>query len=371
MADWTKPFEASYRFMRVGRASGFEEEELGGIIGGTLEVNQDTAVYESATLQTVKYFDLGSDFVRGYLDATWEDGTTESVCLGTWLASVPARDVDGPLDSCTAYCDGRLQELQDDSFPAPVAVDAGENIVEMAKAVAVWAGLNVVSTPSDSTLSTMWTFGLDSEGDDEGGSKLQAVNSLLSLAGYSSAYTDELGNVVMKPYIDPAYRNPVWTFEEGVNATFLSKGKEERDSREVCNVVLAIYESDEQTFIGEAVDDDPMSPYSTDPQTGIGRRKVAKYRYDSLPQGSTDQERQASADAKAEELLRTQQATIRRVTVQHVHCPVKVGDVVEVRWPSAKIEGTYVVRTQTVDIGSAGCLTQSELRAFERRRNAE
>jgi hypothetical protein len=44
-----------------------------------------------------------------------------------------------------------------------------------------------------------------------------------------------------------------------------------------------------------------------------------------------------------------------------------VGDVVQVKWPSAGINGTYVVRTQTVDIGSAGCLTQSELRAFERR----
>ena len=357
MADWHRPFTATYRFMRVSRSTGYETAQLDGIKGGTLQLNQDTATFESATLGTASYFDLGADLVRGYLDAEWEDGTAESVCLGTWLATIPGRSVDGVQETCTAYCDGRLQELQDDSFSAPVTVDAGENIVSTAAAIAQQAGLTVVYTPSDAVLGSAWTFGMQSQGEEDGGSKLDAVNSLLSLAGYSAASTDALGRVVMAPYVDPDRRTPVWTFEEGVNATFLSKAEEERDSRDVCNVVLAIYESDEQTTIGEAVDDDPMSPYST---VRLGRRKVAKYTYN-------DSATQAKADAKAAELLKTQQSTIRRVKLSHVHCPARVGDVVQVKWPSAGISGTYVVRTQTVDIGSAGCLTQSELRAFERR----
>lgn len=357
MADWHRPFTATYRFMRVSRSTGYETAQLDGIKGGTLQLNQDTATFESATLGTASYFDLGSDLVRCYLDAEWDDGTAESVCLGTWLATIPGRSVDGVQETCTAYCDGRLQELQDDSFSAPVTVDAGENIVSTAAAIAQQAGLTVVYTPSDATLGTAWTFGLESQGEEDGGSKLDAVNSLLSLAGYGSASTDTMGRVVMAPYVDPDRRTPVWTFEEGLNATFLSKAEEERDSRDVCNVVLAIYESDEQTTIGEAVDDDPMSPYST---VRLGRRKVAKYTYN-------DSATQAKADAKAAELLKTQQSTIRRVKLSHVRCPARVGDVVQVKWPSAGISGTYVVRTQTVDIGSAGCLTQSELRAFERR----
>lgn len=357
MADWHRPFTATYRFMRVSRSTGYEVQQLDGIKSGTLQVNQDTATFESATLGTASYFDLGADLVRCYLDAEWEDGTTESVCLGTWLATIPGRSIDGAKESCTAYCDGRLQELQDDSFSAPVVVDAGENIVATARAIAEGAGLAVVSTPSSATLGSAWAFGLSSSSDDDGGSKLEAVNALLSLAGYGSASTDEMGRVTMRPYTDPTSRTPVWTFEEGLNATFLAEAEEERDSREVANVVLAIYESDEQTTIGEAVDDDPMSPYST---VRLGRRKVAKYEYNSTAT-------QAEADAKASELLRTQQSTIRRVKLSHVHCPARVGDVVRVSWPSAGIDGTYVVRTQTVDIGSAGCLTTSELRAFERR----
>lgn len=357
MADWHRPFTATYRFMRVSRSTGYETAQLDGIKGGTLQLNQDTATFESATLGTASYFDLGADLVRGYLDAEWEDGTAESVCLGTWLATIPGRSVDGAKESCTAYCDGRLQELQDDSFSAPVTVDAGENIVSTAAAIAQQAGLTVVYTPSDAVLGSAWTFGLQSQGEEDGGSKLDAVNSLLSLAGYSAASTDVLGRVVMAPYVDPDRRTPVWTFEEGLNATFLAKADEERDSRDVCNVVLAIYENDEQTTVGEAVDDDPMSPYST---VRLGRRKVAKYTYNSTAT-------QVEADAKAADLLKTQQSTIRRVKLSHVHCPARVGDVVQVKWPSAGISGTYVVRTQTIDIGSAGCLTQSELRAFERR----
>lgn len=360
MADWTKPFEASYRFMRVSRRDGFEDAQLDSIKSGNLQINQDTATFESATLDTASYFDIGSNFVRCYLDAKWDDGTTESVCLGTWLATVPGRSLDGMQENCTAYCDGRLQELQDDSFSAPVSVDAGENIVEIAKGIAEGAGLSVVATPSSSTLGATWTFGLSSEEGSNGGSKLDAVNSLLSLAGYGSASTDEYGNVLMKPYVNPSDRTPVWTFEEGVNATFLAKAEEERDSRDVCNVVLAIFETDEATVIGEAVDDDPQSIYST---YSLGRRKVAKYKYNTSAT-------QAEADAKAASLLKTQQSTIRRVRLQHVHCPARVEDVVEVKWPSAGISGTYVIRTQSIDIGSAGCLTQSELRAFERRADA-
>lgn len=357
MADWTAPFESAYRFMRVSRATGYETAQLDGIKGGTLQLNQDTAVFEGGTVETASSFDVGADLVRGYLDAKWEDGTSESVCLGTWLASIPSRSIDGVRESCTVYLDGRLQELQDDSFESPVTYSAGTNIVNAARAIAEQAGLPVNATPSSATLGTAWTFGLQSEGEEDGGSKLDAVNALLGMAGYSSASTDPMGTVVMEPYVEPSGRSPVWTFKEGLGATFLSKAVEERDSREVCNVVLAIYESDEQTTIGVAVDSDPMSPYST---VNLGRRKVAKYTYN-------DTASQSKADAKAEELLKTQQSTIRRVTISHVRCPARVGDVVDVDWPSAGISGSYAIRKQAVSIGTAGCMTQSELRAFERR----
>ena len=357
MADWHEPFEAAYRFMRVSRLTGYETEQLDGIISGTLQLNQDTETFETADLVAARRLDLGADLVRGYLDATFGDGTVETVCLGTWLCNVPSRRIDGVLEDSTAVLDGRLQELAEDSFDAPVTVAAGENAVSYAVGIAQGAGLACSATPSDSTLTTDWTFGLQASGEEDGGSKLEAVNALLALAGYGSASTDRMGSVVMAPYVDPAQRTPVWTFEEGVNATFLAEADEERDTSAVANVVLAIYEDSESTVIGEAVDDDPMSPYST---VSIGRRKVVKKTYHGTAT-------QAEADAKAAELLKTNQSVIHRVKLQHVHCPATVGDVVRLKWPSAGIDATFAIRTQTVKLGSAGCMTVSELRRFVRR----
>ena len=357
MADWHEPFEAAYRFMRVSRLTGYETEQLDGIISGTLQLNQDTATFETADLVVTHRIDLGADLIRGYLDATWEDGSEESVCLGTWLCSVPSRHINGVLEDGVAVLDGRLKELAQDKFEAPVVVAAGENAISYAVGIAQGARLACSATPSDSTLTTDWTFGLQASGEGDGGSKLKAVNALLALAGYGSASTDRMGNVVMAPYVDPAQRTPVWTFEEGVNAIYLEEADEEYDTSDVKNVMQAIYEDSESTVIGEAVDDDPMSPYST---VSIGRRNVGDKTY----HGTVTQ---AEADAKAAELLKTNQSVIHRVKLEHVHCPATVGDVVRLKWPSAGIDATFAIRTQTVKLGSAGCMTTSELRRFVRR----
>ena len=360
MADWTKPFEAAYRFVRVDRLTGYETETLEGFENGTLSINQDTQTFESAQADTAAFMDLGADLVRCYLDATFYDGADESVCLGTWLLNIPSADIDGEVESCAAYLDGRLAELQDDGFDAPIVVPSGTNIVELARGIAEGAGLSVRATPNEKELGAAWQFGFSDSGEGSGGAKLDAVNELMGLVGYASARTDPYGVVIMGKAQNAAEDAPVWTFREGEGATFLAKAKRERDTRDVKNVVHAIYETDEKTVIGEAVDDDPTSPFST---VSLGRRNVANYQY-------RDEATQAEADAKAAELLATAQSVIRRVTLRHVYCPARVGDVVAVEWPTAGISGRYVIRTQSVAIGSAGCLTTSELRAFERRANA-
>lgn len=351
--DWHRPFTASYRFMRVSRATGNELSQVDGITGGTLNINQNSAVYESADLAAAQRLDMGNDFLRCYLDAE-QGGEVESVCLGTWDISIPSRSIEGSVDSFPVYCDGLLGELQGDSFEVPVIIASGSNIVSEARGIAEGAGLTVDAVESGMVLGTNWAFGLDGE---DGGSKLKALNSLLSLAGYSSASTDPMGNVVLRPYQNPEDREIVWTFEEGPNATFLIEAEEERDTRDVANVVLAIYESDGYTTVGTATDNDPSSPYSIQNR---GYRKVSKYTYH-------DTATQEQADSRAAELLSTAQSVIHRLTLKHVHCPARVGDTVMVSWPSKGISDMFTIRTQRVDIGSAGCLTTSELRRFERR----
>lgn len=357
---WLDPFRTSIRVVRVSRATG---EECGVVAnvrpGGSITRNLDTDTYESAQLEYEGSWDVGADLVRVYLDATfYRTGETASEPLGTFLSDAPSRDVDGALASGTATLDGRLAELADDAFEDAHTVAAGADPVAAAAAIARGCGLEVVADPTAYRLAEARTYGL---GDDE--SKLSVVNDLLSLAGFSAARTDPMGRVLMRRYVEPADKAPAWAFEEGPLARFESEATDELDGSEVANVVLAIFETTDETVVGTAVDDDPASRWGV---PALGRRKVARYRYDELPEGPTAQAREAAADAKAAEVLRTQQSAVHRVTLSGIYAPASCGDVVSVEYPSAGISGRFAVRTEDIDLSAAGCLTKYEVREFTR-----
>lgn len=356
MPDWTKPFKAAYRLVRVSRSTLMELETLPNAVldGSTITRNVDTTEYESASVKIVGAIDIGSDLARIYFDATFEDGTTEHVALGTFSVATPKRDVHGALSEWDVKLSGRLADVNEDEFERPVTIPAGSYAVAEAAAILQGCGLDVIADESSWQLSADWVVGLGNN-DESPTSKLAVVNQLLSLAGFSSAITDGHGRALLRKYRDPADRNPSHTFAEGPLARFLSEAKDERDVSDVANVVVVVYSTQDAETIGVAYDDDPRSPYST---ATLGRRKVKRYSYQD---GAT----QAQADAKAAELLRTQQSVIHRVTLSHVYAPVTCTDVVGVEWPTAGISDTFAIRTQSIQLG-AGCLTKSELRRFER-----
>ena len=367
MADWTKPFEAAYVWRRVPRTSyaysgdayfdkiGTETETLDSIIGGTIETNADTETFTTASIECAEVPNVGTDLVRCHLLAAFEDGTTEDVVLGTWLPSIPSRDIDSPNASCTVRLDGRLMELQQDTFAPPVIVNAGVDAPSYVQVIVARAHITV-SWPFPAAwkpLGTKWVLGLSSSDEDGDESKLAAINRLLDYAGYRSAQTDEYGRVLVQLPVDYA-SEPVWTFREGASATFLGQATDERDSTDICNVAVAVFESQDSTVIGRA--EDHSSEWSIE---NLGREKVAVYKFN-------DSATQAQANTKAAELLDRQLSVIRRVTIRHVWCGARTGDVVALEWPSMGISGNFAIRRQTIAVGSAGCLCTSELRRFER-----
>lgn len=353
---WDASYTSAYRIMRVDRETGLEVGVVQSVInGGSVTRNIDTATYESGKISVVGTVDVGKDLVRVYHDATGRDGSVESVPIGTFVANVPSRQIRGSASKAEVELAGRLVELEEDEFERPVVIPAGSNAVEEARAIAVAAGLDVVADESEWTLSADWVVGMGG-GVDEPTDKLGVINKLLGVAGFAAARTDPMGRVIMGRYRDPSSESPSYVFAEGPTARFLTEATEERDKSGVCNVVIVVYTTQDEETRGVAYDDDPRSPYST---ISTGRRKAARYAYSD---GAT----QAQADAKAEELLRTQQSVIHRVHLEHVYRPdVTCGTVVGCEWPSQGISGAFAVRTQSLALG-AGCLTKSELRRFER-----
>lgn len=363
-SPWTRRFDKTrYRFMRVDRATGAEVGSLRMLKGGTITRNNDVRIMETATVPVVGEFDIGNDLVRIYLDAEWPDGFKETAVLGTFIPYVPSRNVYGSYSTATVKLYGRLQELIEDKFSTPLVLPPKTNAVEAAAKICRDKGLEVIADPSDYVTTETRTYGVgaaqnNSETDD---TKLGAVNDLLGLAGFWAAKTDPMGRVLLRRYVAPEDREPVWEFTEGPTAKFEREMVDERDTTSVANHVVVVYASDEETVVGEAWDRE--SEFSVENR---GYVITASYEYTSLPSGKTPEERQAYADERAKSLLNTKQSVIRRVSITHAYAPLGIGDAVSTSYPTGGVEGKFEIRTQQLTL-SGGCPTAAELRKFERK----
>ena len=347
MADWTVPFRSSYRVMRVSRSTGLETEVVPGVeTGGSLERSLDDSIKDSGSLSLRGTLDVDADLLRVYLDATFPSGEVERVALGTYLPSVTSRSVGGAAPSQTVSLSGRLRELADDQFDGSYSLPAGSDPVAAAEDVVRGVGLDVRSDPHGSyRTSQLWTFD-----DSQGGTKLDCVNQLLDLAGFSSADTDAMGVVTLSRYRSISDRSPSWSFVEGRSARFLREVTDEYDASGVANVVKVVYSDQSSVTVGVA--ENVSGRFGIEE---MGRRVCKRYDYSQA-------ETQSEADAKAAQLLEEQSA-MRRLTIGSVYCPADVGDSVRVSYPSQGIEGVYGVRKMSLDLGP-GCLTTLEVRSF-------
>lgn len=357
-------FAVSFRVMRVDRKSGAETERLQGMVdGGSIERNQDTTVTESGSIDYVGDISgFANDLLRIWADLTYEDDTSESIALGTFLADGPKREISGGDSTVTPLSlYGRLRELSDDQFAQPLSVPSGSNPLDVVEDIITNCGLELAAhNECPYRLGSTWTFGMDT--DTTSGSKLDAINELLDLAGWNAARTDPMGRVVLTPYVNPSDRASSWEFVEGAGARFLRSMTDERDWFDVANQVKVIYGNQDAEYVGIAVDDDPDSEFSTVTRGRvIGRTET----YSDIPDGAGAEEIQSMADAKAAELLATERSVIRRVTFTHIYAPITLGDVVRLSYPSGGVDGLFAVRTQTIGL-KAGLPVECEARSFER-----
>ena len=356
--DWSRPFEASYRYIRVSRKTGREVQRVSTILdGGSVERNQDKTIKDGGSVRCIGPLDLGPDLLRVYLDAKSDDGTAESVPLGTYLVKTDSRATDGTNDEVDVELLGRLHELESCDFGAAFCVPAGSDLVAKAKEIVEGAGLACVAEPSPYRSSDALFYGI-STGEEQAsadGSKLAVVNDLLDRAGFSSAWTDGMGTVHLTKYVEVADRPIAHEFAEGMNARFLRDVTDSIDTGGVANVVYAVYKGEDGTVIGTARDDDPSSRWST---VSIGREITSKAEY-------SETATQQQADAKAAELLRTSRALKRKVVIKHVYAPIKCSDAVRVDYRSAGVSAKMAVRAMRLDLVE-GCLTESEVTSYVR-----
>ncbi|MBY4796779.1 hypothetical protein K6V98_00140 [Collinsella sp. AGMB00827] len=364
-ATWSeRSSSTTYKYVRVSRATGEEVAVLPMLAAGSITRNNDVRIIETAEAACTAPFDIGSDLVRIYLETAWPAGNTASVALGTFTAASPSRRVTGAYSVAAVKFQGRLQELLSDRFTSPVSVPANTPAVERAKQVCEEAGLVVIADASDYKISRARTYGVGvrKESGEIGDTKLDMVNDLLSLAGFSGARTDAMGRVVFRRYTPLVKRPVAWEFREGPSAKFERHLTEERDAMDVANRVVVCYSTEKETVIGVASDEDPASEFS---KPAVGRWITKSYTYSDLPAGATPEKRKEAANERAAQLLKQGQSIIERLNIRHAFAPIGVGDAVEFSYPTAGIAGKFEVRTQRLLL-KAGCPTETELRRFVR-----
>lgn len=365
MPDWNKRTSSTrYRFMRVSRATGLETERLTMLKGGTITRNNDVRILESAEVERVGELEIGADLVRIYMDATWPSGEKASEVLGTFIPSVSKRSIKGRYKTATVQLRGRLQELLDDGFASPLTLPKGTNAVAAAAKICTDMGLEVIADPSDYTITNPRVYGIGVEQNDSetGSTKLDAVNNLLSLAGFWAAKTDTYGRILLRRYIALADRPSLWEFAEGPDCKFEKDMENECEMYDVANHVVCVFSSSDMTIVGEVWDRDPSSPYST---VSIGRTITKGYTFSDVPAGEDGRTPQQIATTRAKNYLKQNQSVIDRYSLRHAYAPVGVTDAVHMSYPTAGVEGKFEIRVQNMSL-SAGCPTETEIRRFIR-----
>lgn len=254
------------------------------------------------------------------------DGGFVQWSLGVFLLSTPKRSADEVgviVRDVEAY--DQLVVLRDDKTADRYSVASG---TAYTSAIAtILSGLAVNITPSALTLPAAMEW-------EPGTSRLRILNDLLDAINYESAWFDELGRCVCRPYVSPAIRTSEYTYSDATASVRTGIAEQTFDLFDVPNKwVLVKSEADQATpLIGTYTNTNPASPTST-----VSRgRTIVDYRTEE------DAADQATIDAKAARLGFESSQIYEAVSFDTAAMPMHSNaDVLTLEIPSLGVSAKY------------------------------
>lgn len=265
--------------------------------------------------------------------------------LGVFLLATPARTLGetGVVQREVQAFD-QLLVLMQDKVADRYSVNAGVKYTDAIDTLTF--GLNRAITPSSVTLSTAREW-------EPGTSKLRILNDLLAAINYESAWFDELGRLICRPYLSPADRTSEYTFADGQWSVRTGDAEQVLDLFDVPNRwVLVKSEADEAPLTSIYTNDDPSSPTST-----VSRgRIIVDFR------DNEDAADQASLDAKAARYAFEASQIYERMTINTAVMPMcSNADVVTLGLPDLAVDAKYTGHTWEYDM-RAGAVMKHTVR---------
>ena len=179
--------------------------------------------------------------------------------LGVFLPSTPDRQIDVAglvVRDVEAY--DQLVVLRDDKAEARYSVDTGELYTDAIGAlVATVSGMVAAITPSTLTLPAVMEW-------EPGTPKLRILNDLLDRINYGSAWFDEWGTLICRPYQSPAELPVEYVYRDGQASVRTGGATQTLDLFDVPNKWLVVKsEPDQPPLTSVYTNDSPSSPTST------------------------------------------------------------------------------------------------------------
>ena len=307
---------------------------LDGVTGGSVVHTAAKSVHGSATFIVV---DDGQDV--DWLTARFRPSLTiegyGTTTLGVFLVAEAPEAWGDTGRVWTIKLLDKNTILDQDAVDAAYALDAGAVVTdEIITLIESTGETNHAITPSAATLVNplVWPAGT---------TKLQIVNDLLSVINYFSLFCNGDGQYRGEPYVKPASRPVVWTFNDGSDCIYLPALVKDVDLFAIPNKVIAITQGDGTTaaLTSSATNTDATSPYST-----VSRGRTITYVASGVEAAD-----QATLDDFAERRLIELTTPTASIDVQHAFVPdVTFNRAVQFRRTPAEIDARHVVsKTET------------------------
>ena len=323
MIDWSKGFSARYYISVVDRKAWRDLRRIE-ITGGSIK-REDSELRESASINCVNYTETTEQIIRVWLDAK-QEGNSSHIPLFTGLATSPGKTINGRLVTNTLECYSVLKIAQDmllqRGWYAPKGINGGDLIKELLSVIPVKINVSESSPSLDSAIIA-----------EDGENRLSMTDKILDLMNWRMTL-DGYGNI----YIHPYERTPVSTFDSLNNDVLEPTLTVNYDWYDCPNIYRAVLDDS----FAVARDDSPDSALST----------VNRGREVWLEDSSAYLQENETLAEYAERMLKLAQRTATTVSYDRRFDPnVYVSDVIRLNYAAQKINGLFLVTSQTITLG--------------------
>lgn len=233
---------------------------LNGVMAGSVENNALADIKRTAKLSVLDGIELDflKDRIKPYARlAIPETGLTVEWPLGVFLLTSPSRKLTGGAyvtREVQAY--DQLLAVRDERVTDRYTIAAG--VAYTTAITTLLAGVYMLNlTPSALTLPSAMEW-------EPGTTKLRILNDLLAAINYESAWFDENGRLVCRPYISPMDRASEWTYATDRESLLAGDIDQSLDLFSIPNkFVLVKSEPDLPPLTGTYTNTSPASPTST------------------------------------------------------------------------------------------------------------